>query len=79
MSVRLYRTDAGQWCTTSAEADAAAKVQEGATADGNGRWSAVDVPTDPAGLAAFLNQSPQPGAVREPHTSIAGTAPKDRT
>lgn len=76
---RLYRTDAGYWCATAAEAELSAKLEAGETADGNGRWAAVDVPTDPVGLAAFLNANPLPCAVQEPHTSLAGTPPKDRT
>jgi len=64
--MRLYRTDAGLWCGTQAEAKLAAK------ADGT-RWGLVDVPTDKPGLLAWLNGNPLPGHAYEPHAAVAGT------
>lgn len=46
--MRLYRTPAGTWAGTQADAKAAAKA-EGST------WSEEEVPTDKPQLLAFLN------------------------
>ena len=48
--MRLYRTAAGQWAGTQADArDLAGKA-----------WEEVDVPTDKPGLLAWLNANPTP-------------------
>lgn len=47
--MRLYRTATGHWTGTIADATKAARI------DADGRWDQIEVPTDKAGLIAFLN------------------------
>lgn len=51
--MRLYRTAGGRWAGTEAEARAATR-DEGSKP---GSWRKVEVPTDKAGLLAFLNHA----------------------
>lgn len=55
--MRYYRTDGGRWATSAAEAKQLARE------DGSNRWSAIDVPTDKAGLLGFLTDLPMAPAI----------------
>lgn len=74
--MRLYRTAGGQWAGTEAEARTATK-REGSA---RGSWRKAEVPTDKAGLLAFLNHSkvgdseraPEPAAAPKPAPRPAG-------
>lgn len=55
----LYKTPAGVWTGTQADARAAAKVESGDPKN----WVEIDVPVNKAGLMEFLNEH-RVGAVR---------------
>jgi hypothetical protein len=70
--MKLYRTDTGRWASNERDARRLARAD-------NTRFGAVDVPTDKAGLLAWLNAQPLPGASREPAgESLVGTPPSEQ-
>lgn len=66
----LYKTPAGVWTGTQADARAAAKAESGDPKN----WAEIDVPVNKAGLMAFLNEhrvgavSPKPLPQEDPRS-----------
>lgn len=72
MSTRAWRTDAGQWFASEAEAAAAAELTL------THRYGPVALPSDGAELLAWLNAWPAPGHPVEPTANLAGVPPYER-
>jgi hypothetical protein len=72
MSARVWRTDAGQWFASQAEAAAAAELTL------TRRYGPVALPTELPALLAWLNAWPAPGHPVEPSANLAGVPPAER-